>query len=210
MYSMKQTNTILWNILMTIRGLWNIEVLFGIGISDTEPCHTELFLELRKVRNSEKSVHGRLPESWWSLTMLAACSTQISQCFVTWMTQTNLDSELFRGICWITYRTYSKGIFKSCSELYRTWKAIPQTPYDYKEDSNVVFKEWHTTSNVHHSLLSMIGFVTTGVRTLVNLLLASGRKTWKQSRTTLRSILVFGSGPAVWQFDIKQFNFNVY
>ena len=41
------------------RGLWNSEIRFGVEISETEPCRTELFLEFRK---SEKVCRGRLSE----------------------------------------------------------------------------------------------------------------------------------------------------
>jgi len=36
-----------------IRGLRNSAIRFGIGISKTEPCRTELFIEFRKSRNSD-------------------------------------------------------------------------------------------------------------------------------------------------------------
>ena len=74
----------------------------------------------------KKSVHGKAGES---PKMLAVCSTHILHCFVTSMTQTNLDSEPIPKPCHMEFRTelIPKNFWHSIPNRTELQKAIPQT-----------------------------------------------------------------------------------
>ena len=104
----------------------------GIGSSETKPCCTELILELGKFLNSEKFESPKKVGSWKAAKRLV----KVRQClqhtnslrFITWMTQANLDSKPFCGICLIPYQTYSKEFFTFHSKPYRSLKGNSADP----------------------------------------------------------------------------------